>query len=97
MTHWFAQWDKRERQEFLHELSLLTAPDPTDTLLNAAFNAVTLTDRPMSLFRCQLKLFKEWFPMWPDCDKELLLDNVRRMDAEFFSQYQSAISQASCV
>lgn len=44
--------------------------------------------KPLSLFQCQLKLFKEWVHSWNEDKREYLLMRLKDLDANFYSKYE---------
>jgi len=48
--------------------------------------------RPLSLFKCRIKLFTEWVQTWSDDDKESFLSGIRSMDANFAERYEQKAS-----
>ena len=44
--------------------------------------------KPLTLFQCQLKLFKDWVPIWNPQQQEYLLLRLKDLDANFYTKYE---------
>merc|ERR1712112_451385 len=50
--------------------------------------AVTNSGRPVSLFQCQVNLFKDWVVAWSDDQKNYLILRLKDIDGGFSSKYE---------
>lgn len=90
MLQWFGEWSEMERGDFLpvlvHEFGCNGSaanglPSIMETLCKEE-------GRPLSLFKCRIKLFTEWVQMWSDEDKDSFLSGIRSMDTDFTERYE---------
>ena len=44
--------------------------------------------KPLTLFQCQLKLFKDWVSIWNAQQQEYLLLRLKDLDANFYTKYE---------
>ena len=44
--------------------------------------------KPLTLFQCQLKLFKDWVSLWNPQQQEYLLLRLKDLDAIFYTKYE---------
>ena len=66
---WFNTWSDLQKSDFVPILAQKTGQAPPE------MNGLSLNDsdkKPMSLFQCQLKLFKEWAGAWTPDQQEYL-------------------------
>jgi hypothetical protein len=68
----------------------LLAKNPADSA-SEDMNGLSLDDqknnRPMTLFQCQLKLFKQWNKSWTVDQREYLVLRLKDMDSSFHDCY----------
>lgn len=90
MLQWFSEWSEMERGDFLPVLvhgfgcngnAANGLPSIMETLCKEE-------GRPLSLFKCRIKLFTEWVQMWSDEDKDSFLSGIRSMDTDFTERYE---------
>jgi len=90
MLQWFGEWSEMERGDFLPVLvhgfgsnggAANGLPAIMETLCKEE-------GRPLSLFKCRIKLFTEWVQTWSDDDKDSFLSGIRSMDADFAERYE---------
>ena len=81
---WFNTWSDLQKTDFVPILAQKTGQAPPE------MNGLSIkdNDRPMSLFQCQLKLFKEWVETWNPDQQEYLVLRLKDMDANFFNKYE---------
>ncbi|CAI6355650.1 unnamed protein product [Macrosiphum euphorbiae] len=89
MLQWFGEWSEMERGDFLPVLvhgfgcngsAANGLPSIMETLCKEE-------GRPLSLFKCRIKLFTEWVQTWSDEDKDSFLSGIRSMDTDFAERY----------
>lgn len=61
-----------------------------DTLF-AAMSQVSVSDKPPSIFQCQLKLFNQWYGTWPPATQQKLFQSLSELDTEFMVQLNENI------
>ncbi|KAH8243063.1 hypothetical protein KR032_004140 [Drosophila birchii] len=97
IIQWFNEWSELQRDDFVYVLvEYLTRGCTTDVggagadggggvyvngLVNSLANAA-VQDKPMSLFQCRIKLFREWSPKWPIEFKCKLQEKISEIDAK---------------
>jgi len=90
MLQWFGEWSELERGDFLpvlvHGFGCTSSaanglPPIMETLCKEE-------SRPLSLFKCRIKLFTEWVQTWSDEDKDSFLSGIRSMDTDFAERYE---------
>lgn len=94
LLQWFGEWSEMERADFLHVLvqGFLTNSDAVNGLPPIEDNQCKEDRRPLSLFKCRIKLFTEWVQTWSDDDKESFLSGIRSMDENFAERYEQKAS-----
>lgn len=94
LLQWFGEWSEMERADFLPVLvhGFMTNSDAVNGLPPIVDNQGKEDRRPLSLFKCRIKLFTEWVQTWSDDDKESFLSGIRSMDANFAERYEQKAS-----
>jgi len=84
---WFNEWSELQKSDFL------------TTLLNEMCIISSYKqrydyhdNRPISIYRCQIKLFREWFSGWSDDQKNYLVMRLQAIDGEFYGKYEKYVS-----
>ncbi|KAF2881695.1 hypothetical protein ILUMI_24477 [Ignelater luminosus] len=83
LIQWFTEWSELQRSDFL---PILAEKYSNKVYVNGIVNhisAVNCQDKPMSLFECRIKLFKEWFAHWNPEQKEGFLKKLTDIDPSF--------------
>jgi len=90
LLQWFGEWSEMERADFLPVLvqGLVTNSDTVNGLPPIEDSQCKEDRRPLSLFKCRIKLFTEWVQTWSDDDKESFLSGIRLIDANFAERYE---------
>ncbi|XP_050528938.1 uncharacterized protein C14orf119 [Daktulosphaira vitifoliae] len=90
LLQWFGEWSEMERSDFLpvlvHEFG--NNNSSVNGLLPLLESLCKEDSRPLSLFKCRIKLFTEWVQTWSDSDKENFLNGIRSMDLDFAQLYE---------
>ncbi|KAH8383063.1 hypothetical protein KR009_006623 [Drosophila setifemur] len=87
IIQWFHEWSELQRDDFVYVLvEYLTGAGEgggvyVNGMVNSLANAV-VQDKPMSLFQCRIKLFREWSPKWPIEFKCQLQEKISEIDAK---------------
>lgn len=94
MLQWFGEWSEMERGDFLpvlvHGFGSISAS--ANGLLPIIDSLSKEDCRPLSLFKCRIKLFTEWAQTWSNDDKESFLSGIRSMDVDFAQRYEQKVS-----
>lgn len=97
MLQWFGEWTEMERGDFLPVLVhgfQRAKGNAVNGLLPIMESLCQADGRPLSLFKCRIKLFTEWVQSWSDDDMESFLGGVRSTDADFARRYEQKASAA---
>ncbi|KAH8313240.1 hypothetical protein KR067_002796 [Drosophila pandora] len=88
IIQWFNEWSELQRDDFVYVLVEYLTGGATggggihvNGMVNALSNA-GVQDKPMSLFQCRIKLFREWSPKWPIDFKCKLQEKISEIDAK---------------
>lgn len=89
MLQWFGEWSEMERGDFLPVLvhGFGCNGSAANGLLSIIESLCKVEGRPLSLFKCRIKLFTEWVQTWSDEDKDSFLSGIRSMDTDFADRY----------
>lgn len=82
VLRWFGEWGAGEREEFLAELLDRVVPGKA-MHLPGSLGGLSLTHRPPSIFRCQLRLWDGWFRNWSVDQRNLLLHRLEERAPDF--------------
>lgn len=100
IIQWFNEWSELQRDDFVPILvDYLTRGSSgvyVNGIVSGLANAET-TDKPMSLFQCRIKLFKEWTPKWPEEMKIRLKEKIIEMDSKVAEKIILELKSASGV
>ncbi|KAH8398606.1 hypothetical protein KR215_002827 [Drosophila sulfurigaster] len=90
IIQWFNEWSELQRDDFVYVLvEYLTREGEAGTgngngsYVNGVVNSLATSgvqDKPMSLFQCRIKLFREWNPKWPSDFKCKLQEKINEID-----------------
>lgn len=98
---WFNGWSDLQKSDFVAVLVEKTtnssqmnghANNIEDKMASMALKNGIGSNRPPSLFACQVKLFKEWFDGWSDDQKEYLNLRIQDIDPAFYQDYEEYLS-----
>ncbi|VVC29734.1 Protein of unknown function DUF4508 [Cinara cedri] len=94
LLQWFREWSEMERGDFLPVLvhGFGANGGAINGLLPIMESLCKEDGRPLSLFKCRIKLFTEWVQTWSDDDKESFLSGIRSIDMDFAERYQQKAS-----
>ena len=85
------EWSPMQRQDFLKELLDKAIPCHLDSLFDS-LGTMNVTDRPPSIFQCQLKLFRQWFDAWSHAEKSVLMIKLREVCPPFVEEFDRQLS-----
>ncbi|XP_059610995.1 uncharacterized protein C14orf119 [Phlebotomus argentipes] len=91
MVQWFNEWSELQRQDFLPILLECLSPESYVNGLVSGMAEASCNDKPMSLFQCRVKLFREWSSKWPQNIKEKLSEKVSEIDPTFGDKFSSEL------
>lgn len=97
IIQWFNEWSEFQREDFLPILADYLGKENSGTYVNGMVSSLagaTCIDKPMSLFQCRVKLFREWSSKWPAELKERLETKVLEIDPEFGEKLKSELSSS---
>ncbi|XP_002013735.2 myosin-1 [Drosophila persimilis] len=84
IIQWFHEWSELQRDDFVYVfVEYLTRGSSVH--VNGIVNALAtagVQDKPMSLFQCRIKLFREWSPKWPIEFKCQLQEKINEIDSK---------------
>ncbi|KAH8312276.1 hypothetical protein KR044_010055 [Drosophila immigrans] len=93
IIQWFNEWSELQRDDFVYVLVEYLTRDTTageaenGIVANGIVNGVVhslatlgVQDKPMSLFQCRIKLFRQWNPKWPSDFKSQLQEKINEID-----------------
>nr|AAS93708.1 RH33661p [Drosophila melanogaster] len=89
IIQWFNEWSELQRDDFVYVfveyLARGSSSGASDGQVNGLVNSLAnaaVQDKPMSLFQCRIKLFREWSPKWPIEFKCKLQEKISEIDAK---------------
>lgn len=86
---WFNGWSDLQKSDFVHVLAAnLNQAGSDDHIIVPEMNGLSINKKPLSLFQCQLKLFKEWVVTWNEDKQEYLLLRLKDLDSSFYGKYE---------
>ena len=86
---WFREWSDLQKADFVPILAAKVGPESQKQgVISVEMNGMSVNKKPLSLFQCQLKLFKDWANSWNDDKKEYLLLRLKDLDAGFYDKYE---------
>jgi len=86
---WFNGWSEIQKSDFVSILATnVNQAGSDDHIIVPEMNGLSVNKKPLSLFQCQLKLFKEWVVTWNEDKREYLLLRLKDLDSNFFTKYQ---------
>ncbi|EDV91393.1 uncharacterized protein LOC6568449 [Drosophila grimshawi] len=89
IIQWFNEWSELQRDDFVYVFVEYLTRDTSEagngvsTYVNGVVNSLATSgvqDKPMSLFQCRIKLFREWSPKWPIEFKCQLQEKINELD-----------------
>ncbi|XP_074042146.1 uncharacterized protein C14orf119 [Leptinotarsa decemlineata] len=91
LVQWFQEWSDFQRSDFL---PIMAEKYVNKAYVNGIINSISnvdCRDKPMSLFECRVKLFKEWFMQWSVEQKENFLTQISEIDSVFAEKLNDEI------
>ncbi|ELU06515.1 hypothetical protein CAPTEDRAFT_138705 [Capitella teleta] len=94
-VHWFQSWSAMQKGDFMKDLLEKAVPQKVSTLFGA-FESLNMQDsKPPSIFKCQLKLFSDWFAEWSDKDRNDFMRKLEEVDHNFVDQFNIALANTA--
>lgn len=93
LIQWFNEWSELQRSDFL---PILAEKYSNKVYVNGIVNHmsnVNCQDKPMSLFECRVKLFKEWFVHWNPEQRDNFLKKISDIDDIFAAKLNMELQQ----
>ena len=94
VLHWFQEWSSFQKSYFLKDLVEKAVPTQLESLFDA-LETMSFTDKPYSLFRCQMKLFSQYFATWTDMERNYFVSLIEELDPEFVERFHDGVSETS--
>ncbi|XP_057661082.1 uncharacterized protein C14orf119 [Diorhabda carinulata] len=91
LVQWFQEWSELQRSDFL---PILAEKYANKAYVNGIINSISnvdCRDKPMSLFECRVKLFKEWFIHWTADQKHHFISQISDIDTAFAEKLNEEI------
>ncbi|CAH1793085.1 unnamed protein product [Owenia fusiformis] len=92
VIHWFTSWTTFQRADFGKELLKIAVPESVDNLFEA-MGTLNVNNKPPSIFKCQLKLFLQWFDNWNEAERNNLMIRIQQCDPSFMAELNAEIAQ----
>ena len=95
VVEWFQEWSEMQKNDFLDILIEECGPvNLVHRLISSMENLGNddeyKYDRP-TLFRCRVKLFRQWSYNWSRQEKDFLLLSIKNTDAAFAQKYDEKL------
>lgn len=91
VVHWFQAWSAIQKSDFLKELLDKAIPCHMDALFDS-LKYMNVEDRPPSIFKCQMKLFNQWFDAWTQSERNMFMIKLREVNSEFVDEFDRQLS-----
>merc|ERR1719422_1036095 len=94
VLHWFTGWSDFQKADFMKDLLDKLLPDNMESIFNS-MGAMKVEDKAPSIFKCQLKLFADWFAQWTDPQRNAFLIKLRVLDSQFVIKFEEEAQRLS--
>ncbi|XP_019869014.1 uncharacterized protein C14orf119 [Aethina tumida] len=94
LLQWFHEWSELQRSDFL---PIMAEKYANKAYVNGIVNSISnvnCRDKPMSLFECRIKLFKEWFTQWNMEQKDSFLKQISEIDSSFAAKLNEELENS---
>jgi len=88
---WFQDWSDLEKEDFVPVLASKMSSKWAMEHINGIteeMGKLNTKTKPVLLFHCQVKLFKEWVMAWSDDQKNYLILRLKEIDQNFSKKYE---------
>ena len=94
VIHWFANWTRHQRDEFMTDLVHKAVPNKLMTIVDS-MSSLGVSDCEQTTFACQLRLFGQWFSVWTDDQRNSFLERLSDVDTSFVDLLNYKIAATS--
>ncbi|CRK90452.1 CLUMA_CG004156, isoform A [Clunio marinus] len=96
---WFKDFSEFEKADFMAILIqwLLKNSEINVNGLSDDTSMTSIEGKPLSIFLCRVKLFKEWTPKWPNRLRSKLIEKLNEIDSEFGLKLNQELEDALTV
>ena len=94
VLHWFQGWNDMQKADFMKDLMEKAVPHKISTLFDA-LETMNFKDNPPSLFKCQMKLFAQYFDGWSHHYRNDFINRIEELDANFVLEFNSQVTATS--
>jgi len=97
IINWFRDFSEYEKADFMAILIqwlLKNSEICVNGMSDDSSMASSQDGKPLSIFLCRVKLFKEWTPRWPDQLRSRLIDKLNEIDSEFGLKLNQELEEA---
>ncbi|GCC41155.1 hypothetical protein chiPu_0025402 [Chiloscyllium punctatum] len=94
VLHWFGSWSPCQRRVFVGELVKRAVPGKVCCLLEG-LSGLALTDRPPTLFQCQLRLWARWFDSWTEDQQNQLVSRLEESAPQYAAQFYRELASTA--
>lgn len=89
LLSWFVNWSDLQKEDFVPVLAeKMSNKWATVNGVCASLDSLGVEGRPVSLFQCQITLFKDWVAAWSDDQKSYLILRLKDIDQAFCKKYE---------
>ena len=94
VIHWFQSWSDLHKNDFMKDLIEKAVPSKVSTLFDA-METLNVKDKPPSIFKCQIKLFDQWFGGWTDHERNVFMQKLELVDVDFVGKFNAEVAATS--
>lgn len=92
IIQWFHEWSELQREDFIPIfVEYLKVNEGYVNGLVAGMNNANCDDKPLSLFQCRVKLFREWSRKWPEATKDRLKEKLKELDSDIMDKIEAEL------
>lgn len=89
---WFSSWTDQQKYEFMDILASKVTPHKLCSLFEA-MESLSLTSP--DVFRCQLRMFNQWFLNWTDNERNLFVNGLEERDYQTVQYFYEKVSDTA--
>ncbi|XP_066157898.1 uncharacterized protein C14orf119 [Euwallacea fornicatus] len=93
LLEWFDEWSELQKSDFLLILAENYAHKSYVNGIVSSISNMNCREKPMSLFECRIKLFREWYSQWNIEMKENFLKKLGEIDPDFMQNLNAEIEE----
>lgn len=92
IIQWFHEWSELQREDFIPIfVEYLKVNEGYVNGLVVGMNNANCDDKPLSLFQCRVKLFREWSRKWPEATKDRLKEKLKELDSDIMDKIEAEL------